>query len=216
LQKPILILLAALALTSCATTKPINQLPLGSTVALISALDNQINYRYVGVSVYLNSETTNTDATLDPDAAILPPIKNTLEKHGYRVITLHTNAKLQSAALNQASRQASRAIVLTKARNCDFSQRRDDAMGYGYIQKENNLKKITYIYGAVNVSVVELPSMKVVGRFKTCANNFAMNELFVTDAEPVNHASVSYLKRWFKTSLAPNVLYTLKEGDVVK
>ncbi len=237
LTKRLLITLNALLVAGCVPTSPsnvppINQLPLGSTVALVSEMDENISYRYVGSWEYLNSDMDYRVSHLNPDEAILPTIKAALQHDGYHAVMMHapisqfpsertnpTNAlsPAEHAYLQRIKqgRNIERAIIFSKAPNCDFGHRGNDAFGYGYLQRDTFVYKGTFVFASVNIRVVNMQNMQVISHFKTCLDKHVRPEFFAENPGSVTVWSTGYITRWLKTDYAPALLQAMKNATIV-
>ena len=218
-------------LAGCYNINRTQQLPACSTVALISELDNNITYHYVGSSVYANTDFQYAAPQLHPDAILVTPIKEALEKSGYRVVVIHAPARYRfkddtsnSDHLTFAQqhnvrqllrgRQVDRVIILTKATSVDYNHPEDQPFGYGYTQRDTILYKGTDVFAAVLIRIARPGDLHVQTTQLAWMEQHVDYDLFAKGEHQVSSLSVSYLNKWLSEKFAPELVVTLKRMGV--
>ena len=228
LSKHLLLVITLLCLSSCATTRHVATLPPGSTVALISGLDDVVTYHYVGETVYLNSDYQYPVASFHPEAGFVQPITTSLKRSGYKVLFAHVpaNSPLTSPfnlsgplSYNQIkyiarlfkNRHIDRVIILAKAPAYDANFPNDNQFGYGYIQRNGLMYHGTQVFAGMSIRVVTLDDLNIYSSEQSLMGTQVLNNYFDATAKRQNPRAIKFLNTWMKSTFAPIVLESMRK-----
>ncbi len=220
-------------LSSCATVPSVKQLPPGSSVAVISGLDNVINFEYVGSTEYMNASFQYKAPQVYPNASFIPPIESSLRKSGYQVTVEHVPANSPLTNIGELShplnaqqfrylykilhgRQVDRVIILAKAPVDDLNFPKENIAGYGFLQREGTIYRGTQMYGAMTIRVVNMNNHQEFDTHLAYTGEQVDNNMFATSLLDVHPWAVTYFSKWVQTKFAPNMLASMRDMKLLR
>lgn len=228
--KYLLLFMISCMLCACAQFAKVQPLQQGGRITIVSNLDNEISYYYIGTTVFQNTHFQYSASTLDAGRTIISPVRNTLQNKGYKVSIVPVDSTTSSSTISSKAflsrmiplHQADRIIVITKEKTyMGEHMPTNNAAGYGYVQKEFLGMKNTMPFASISIKVIDpkdysIQASRYVNHVEYKYNGIGdllsnrtpreTSHLFSKSANEVSPESVTYLSDLLKERFTPEVM----------